>query len=243
MRLTELKVESNVDIMIKRKGYNYRIISRVEYVDENCIGVLPIASTQQLFRFREDDKVDIIYREKDRYWRWENVKAGLATRQDGSQLHVFSIQKNASAYNRRTQFRLDAGFEISMKYEVERPEKDIRPENYKTPELELEETFKILDSRYEERECRAYLKDMSEGGASIEADIRLEKGAFISFKIDSSVGEVFLRGVVVRVTEDREHGYFDYGYGISYIETSKNYINYFYSQQRRLLYEGSKLEN
>ncbi|MCQ2495114.1 MAG: PilZ domain-containing protein [Lachnospiraceae bacterium] len=225
--------------MIKRKGYNYRIISQVEYVDENCIGVLPIASSQQLFKFREDDKIDVIYREKDRYWRWENVKAGIATRQDGTQLHVFSIQKNAAADNRRTQFRLDAGFEVTMKYEVENGEQLIEPVNYKTPELELEDAFKKLDNRYREFECRAYLKDMSEGGASIESDVKLEKGAFISFSIDSNVGPVFLRGVVVRVTEDKEHGYFDYSYGVSYIETSKNYINYFYSQQRRLLYESS----
>lgn len=238
MKLNDIKVDSFVDIMIKRKGYNYRIVSEVTYVDENCIGVTPIASTQRLFKFREDDRVDVIYREKERYWRWENVNAGIATREDGSQMHVFSVNKKGASYNRRTQFRLDAGFEVSMKYEVPRAV-DKAVKQHRTPELDLENAINSLDDNYEEVECRAYLKDMSEGGASIDADVKLKKGDFISFTIDSEMGEVFLRGVIVRASEDK-HGYFDYNYGCSFIETSKNYINYFYSQQRRLLYESSK---
>ncbi len=238
MKLSDIKVESYVDIMIKRKGYNYRIVSEVEYVDENCIGVTPIASKRNLFNFTRDDRVDIIYREKDRYWRWENVDAGIATLEDGSKLHVFRVNKKGASYNRRTQFRLDAGFEVTMKYEVYTLPESGNASN-RTPEIDLENTMNSLDDNIRELECRAYLKDMSEGGASIDADVKLEKGSFISFTIDSELGEVFLRGVIVRVSEDR-HGYFDYNYGCSFIETSRNYINYFYSQQRRLLYESSK---
>lgn len=238
MKFSDIRVDSYVDILIKRKGYNYRIVSEVIYTDENCIGVEPIASTQRLFKFHDDDRVDVVYREKDRYWRWENVKAGIATCEDGTRMHVFSVTGRAATYNRRTQFRLDAGFEIPLKYEVNVYNNLNASVTNRLPEIELEEALNGLDENYRELECRAYLKDLSEGGASIETDVKLEKGCFISFTIESDVGTVFLRGVIVRCTEDR-HGYFDYRYGVSFIETSRNYINYFYSQQRKLLYESS----
>ena len=97
----------------------------------------------------------------------------------------------------------------------------------------------MLDEHYEEVECRGYLKDLSEGGASVETDVKLEKGVFVSFEIDSELGPVQLRGVIIRVREDK-HGYFDYTYGVSFVETSKNYMQYFYLQQRKQLYEQSE---
>ena len=80
------------------------------------------------------------------------------------------------------------------------------------------------------------IKNLSEGGASVETDVKLDKGVFVSFSIDSELGTVSLRGVIIRVKEDK-HGYFDYTYGVSFVETSKNYMQYFYLQQRKQLYE------
>lgn len=248
MKLNDIALDSYVEIIIRRNGYNYRIVSRVDYQDENCIGVTPIASTQRLFQFQETDEVTIIYRHDDKYWRWEHVKAGIATREDGNQMHVFKVSGRASVYNRRSQFRFNVGVEITLRYEVldTRSDLDFEMESYsgrknanRTPELDIEKTFITINERYREIECRAYLKDLSEGGASIETDVRLEKGAFVSFTLDSDEGTVFLRGVIVRVSENKR-GYFDNNYGCSFIETSKNYVKYFYSQQRKQLYESSK---
>ena len=237
MKLSDIKIGSVIEILITRGGSEYKTNSKVEYCDERFTGVSPIASVHGLFRFTEEDIVDIIYHEGDRYWKWEHVKAGVARRRDGSRLHVFSSGEDGSGFNRRTQFRFEIGEVINMRYEVLKNDKD-QELNDMTPVSNLDSMFLMLDEQYEEIECKGYLKDLSEGGASVESDVKLSKGVFVSFKIDSEVGPVFLRGVILRVIEDK-HGYFDYTYGVSFVETSKNYMRYFYLQQRKLLYENN----
>ena len=235
MKLNEVKIGDTLEILIKRNSSTYRTVSKIEYADERFIGVSPIASKNGLFKFDIDDEIDLIYQDKDKYWQWEGVKAGVAKRKDGSRLHVFSSIQNAVRVNRRTQFRFEVGTEIKMKYEVMKQPLDI-PEEERTPNLDLEKIFMTLDDQYDEVECRGYLKDLSEGGASVQSDVHLSKGMFVSFRIDSEIGEVYLRGVIIRAREDKR-GYFDYTYGISFVETSKNYMRYFYLQQRKQLYE------
>ena len=237
MKLSDIKIGSVIEILITRGGSEYKTNSKVEYCDERFTGVSPIASVHGLFRFTEEDIVDIIYHEGDRYWKWEHVKAGVARRRDGSRLHVFSSGAEGSGFNRRTQFRFEIGEVINMRYEVLKNDKD-QELNDMTPVSNLDSMFLMLDEQYEEIECKGYLKDLSEGGASVESDVKLSKGVFVSFKIDSEVGPVFLRGVILRVIKDK-HGYFDYTYGVSFVETSKNYMRYFYLQQRKLLYENN----
>ena len=237
MKLSDIKIGSVIEIHITRGGSEYKTNSKVEYCDEKFTGVSPIASIHGLFRFTEEDEVDIVYHEGEKYYKWDHVKAGVARRRDGSRLHVFSTEQEGASFNRRTQFRFEIGEVINMKYEVLKSNEKEPALNDKTPEANLETVFLMLNEQYEEVECKGYLKDLSEGGASVESDVKLGKGVFVSFKIDSEVGPVFLRGVILRVIEDK-HGYFDYTYGVSFVETSKNYMRYFYLQQRKQLYEN-----
>ena len=236
MKLDEIRIGSVIDIYIRRNNSAYKTVSKVEYSDEKFIGVTPIASKHGLFRFHKEDDVDIVYREGDKYWKWEHVKTGIARRKDGSRLHIFSAPVKAVQFNRRTQFRFEIGTEIKMKYEIMKKDDNEGKGNGKTPSVDLDNILLMLDEHYEEVECRGYLKDLSEGGASVETDVKLDKGVFVSFSIDSELGTVSLRGVIIRVKEDK-HGYFDYTYGVSFVETSKNYMQYFYLQQRKQLYE------
>ena len=238
MRLADIQIGSLIEILITRGGSEYKTHSKVEYCDEKYTGVSPIASVHGLFRFTEDDEVDIVYHEGERYWKWSHVKAGIARRKDGSRLHVFSSEDEGESFNRRTQFRFEIGEVINMKYEVLKTQDNEPALDKRTPEVNIDNVFLMLDEQYEEIECKGYLKDLSEGGASIESDVKLSKGVFVSFKIDSEVGPVFLRGVILRVIEDK-HGYYDYTYGVSFVETSKNYMRYFYMQQRKQLYENA----
>ena len=239
MKLEDIRIGSLIEIIISRNGSSYKTVSKIEYVDEKFIGVSPIASTHGLFRFAEDDEIDLIYREDEKYWKWEGVKAGTARRRDGSRLHIFAAFGKAAPVNRRTQFR----FEIARPKEVNGDSSDAGSEedslNDMTPTLELDRLFMQIDEQYEQIECRGYLKDLSEGGASVESDTRLDRGMFINFTIDSEIGTVYLRGVIIRVIEDK-HGYFDYTYGVSFVETSKNYMQFFYLQQRKQLYENKE---
>ena len=249
MKLEEVKIGTLIEINVRRNGSQYKTVSKVEYADEKFIGVTPIASEYGLFRFTPEDEVDLIYNEQDRYWKWEKVKAGTARRKDGSRLHVFSASGNAVHYNRRTQFRFEIGTEIKMKYELLKDKdpnavftetsgqaEEVDKEDGSSVPSDLDKVFLMLDEQYEEVECRGYLKDLSEGGASVESDVKLNEGMFVSFSISSEVGQVYLRGVIIRCREDKR-GYFDYTYGISFVETSKNYMQYFYLEQRKQLYE------
>ena len=241
MKLDEIKIGSLLEINIKRNVSQYKTVSKVEYVDERFVGVTPIASEYGLFRFTEEDEVDLIFNEQDRYWKWEKVKAGTARRKDGSRLHVFSSTSEGIHYNRRTQFRFEIGTEIMMKYEKLKNQdvkNDAKTED-ENLQSEMDKVFLMLDEQYEEIECRGYLKDLSEGGASVESDVKLDEGMFISFEINSEIGPVYLRGVIIRCREDKR-GYFDYTYGVSFVETSKNYMQYFYREQRKQLYENKE---
>ena len=238
MRLEDIKIGSILEIVIKRGASEYKTNSKIEYSDAKMIGVPPIASEHGLFRFTEDDSVDLIYHEDEKYWKWENVKAGLARRRDGRRLHVFSSMFDGKSFNRRTQFRFEIGEVIRMRYEKIKENREEPAVNGNTPEADLDNIFLMLNEQYEEIECKGYLKDLSEGGASVESDVKLSRGDFISFSIDSEVGTVMVRGVVLRVIEDKR-GYFDYTYGVSFVETSKNYMRYFYLQQRKQLYENN----
>ena len=242
MRLQEIEIGAVIEIQILKGGAEYKTVSKVEYADATYIGVTPIASVHGLFRFTPEDVVDIIYHEGDKYWKWNGVKAGIARRRDGSRLHVFSSEEEGAGFNRRTQFRFEIGEVIRMRYEVLKDSRDEARLNDKTPAANLDNVFLMLNEQYEEIECKGYLKDLSEGGASVESDVKLSRGMFVSFSIDSEVGPVFLRGVIIRVMEDK-HGYFDYTYGVSFVETSKNYMRYFYLQQRKQLYELKDEEN
>ena len=84
MKLEDIRIGSLIEITVGRNGSSYKTVSKIEYVDEKFIGVSPIASVHGLFRFKEDDEIDLIYREEDKYWKWEGVKAGVARRKDGS---------------------------------------------------------------------------------------------------------------------------------------------------------------
>ncbi|MBO4415938.1 MAG: hypothetical protein J5824_08175, partial [Lachnospiraceae bacterium] len=90
MDLSQVKPGSLLEIYIRRDGYNYRVISKIEYVDENCIGVSPIASRTRLFEFLDTDTVDIVCKQDDNSWKWADVKPGLLTLDDGTKLHSFT---------------------------------------------------------------------------------------------------------------------------------------------------------
>ncbi len=144
MNVSDMKIGTLLEIYIRRDGYNYKVVSKVEYVDEQRVGVTPIASRTRLFRFKSSDVVDIVYRVDDKSWRWTKVKAGIATLKDGSKLHVFVPENPAEAYNKRTSYRLPMSRDIMMTYEVMQvPDIDDaeKAKNGKTPELAPDKTW------------------------------------------------------------------------------------------------------
>lgn len=238
MNISEVKEGTLLEIYIKRDGYNYKVVSKVEYVDDTRIGVTPIASRTRLFKFKSTDVVDIVYRQDDKSWKWSKVRAGSATLKDGTKLHVFIPETPSEVYNRRTTYRLPMGEDIILNYEVLETLKkpDARAKSNRTPDIALDEMLVEISESYREYTCEAVLKDLSEGGASIYTFAELKKGALVSFELKYGDEPVNCRAVIVRVKRPERQGEM-FNYGLSYIETSANYTSYFFAEQRRMLSE------
>ena len=240
MNISDMKIGTLLEIYIRRDGYNYKVVSKIEYVDEQRVGVTPIASRTKLFRFKSSDIVDIVYRMDEKSWKWSKVKAGIATLKDGSKLHVFVPETPAESYNKRTSYRLPMSRDITMTYEVVQPltiDDAERAKNSKTPELALDKTLSEISESYRELTCSAYLRDISEGGASVYANVELKKGDIVNFELPYGEETVKCRAVVVRRTGGDDRSLYAYGYGLTYIETSSNYVYYLFSEQRKMLSE------
>lgn len=238
MKLSELTIGSLLEIYIRRDGYNYKVISKIEYADDKRVGVTPIASRRMLFRFKSTDMVDIVYKTPEKTWRWEKVKAGLGKTADGTRLHVFEPKQAAEIFNRRSTYRLAMSREILLNYEVPiEPQQDY---SYRTGSLiSMDDTLKEISEQYRESQCRAFLKNISEGGAGLSTDEKLYKGDIVSFSIPFGETRVTVRGVIIRTRED-EKAYYKYHYGISFIETSANFVQFIYAEQRNRLAQGKR---
>lgn len=241
MNISDIKIGTLLEIYIRRDGYNYKVISKIEYVDDERIGVTPIASRTRLFRFKDSDVVDIVYRLDNTSWRWERVRAGIATLKDGTKLHVFVPSKKAEVYNRRMTYRLVLNTPITLTYEVISFKSLPEDKSYlRTPELTLDATLNEISERYKECTCEAVLKDISEGGAAICTDTQLNKGDIASFELPFGEETVKCRLLVIRSMPNTA-GSPKYSYGLSFIETSSNFVQYFFTKQRQMLSE-SKFE-
>lgn len=237
MKISEIVEGTLLDIYIKRDGYNYKVVSKVEYVDEQRVGVTPIASRTKLFKFRSSDIVDIVYKNDSKSWKWPHVKAGSATLKDGTKLHVFVPTGSAESFNRRSTYRLPMGSEITLTYEVlELPEAADNKNLRRTPDLMLDATLAEISESYRELSCKAYLKDLSEGGAAIMAAVKLKKGDIVSFELPYDRHTVYCKALIIRVKAE-DNKVYPYSYGLSYIETSSDYVPYFFAEQRKMLSE------
>ncbi|MCR5329819.1 MAG: PilZ domain-containing protein [Lachnospiraceae bacterium] len=235
MDLSQVKIGSLLEIYIRRDGYNYRVISKVEYVDDERIGVSPIASRTQLFKFLDTDNVDIVCKQDNNSWKWGSVKPGLMTLEDGTKLHCFIPSKQAETFNRRTTFRLEIDKEIMISYEKPLFDEDISNGKNKPDDRVIDDMLDNISEKYCELNARAFLKDISEGGAAISTDAVLEKGDLISFEFELASEPVKCRAIVVRIKNSNGKDYFTNSYGISFVETSTNFVKNFFAQQRRSL--------
>ncbi|MBO4415422.1 MAG: PilZ domain-containing protein [Lachnospiraceae bacterium] len=233
MDLSKVKPGSLLEIYIRRDGYNYRVISKIEYVDDKCIGVTPIASKTQLFRFLETDVVDVVCKRDDNSWKWANVKPGYMVLDDGTKLHTFTPSREAETFNRRTTFRLAVDKEIIISYE--KPLFDGDTSEKPQENLSIDEMIDQISERYCELTAKAFLKDVSEGGAAISTDVDFEKGDMISFEFELAFEPVKCKAIIVRVKPSTGKEYYSKSYGVSFVETSTNFVKNFFAEQRRSL--------
>ncbi|MCR5322822.1 MAG: PilZ domain-containing protein [Lachnospiraceae bacterium] len=234
MDFSKVKPGSLLEIYIRRDGYNYRVVSKIEYVDDKCIGVTPIASKTSLFRFLDTDIVDVVCKRDDSSWKWANVKPGYLELDDGTKLHTFTPSKEAETFNRRATFRLTIDKEIIISYEKPIFDEDTIP-NEDGKEVTIDKMIDQISERYCELHAKAFLKDVSEGGAAISTDAILEKGDIISFEFELAFEPVKCKAIIVREKPSTGKEYYAKSYGVSFVETSTNFVKNFFAEQRKSL--------
>lgn len=236
MQIGEVKIGKPVEIYINRDGYHYRVVSKIEEVSEGRICVSLIASKSHVFQFLPTDIVDIVYRDDDRMWKWKSVIGGV-TMLDDEQFHCFSTDEEGESYNRRNAYRVFIGEPLVLHYLVRDSKKlqgmeekeSLRSKtifNYDSDaDILKEDCFRYLD-------CDALMKDISEVGAGIYANQKLEAGDEVSFEFETEFGEISCNAVVVRRLDSRQSS-FIYYYGCRFTETSRNLSKFIYDCQRK----------
>lgn len=254
-----LREGAPIDILIKRDGATYKITSFVASFDDDKIYINPISSKKGMFQFRFTDVVDMIFRHGAQTFRWNNVKPALFKNNEGTLFHTFAPTQRAVTTNRRNTYRLTVSMRIKINYEYKAElEAAEEAENQTAQEQQnaaqgtngvKQATSGIIygvDPKKAEAEkaakqhvCFAYINDISEGGASISADIKLDLGDQIGFTLDYKDTTVSAKGTVVRVIdEDSKRG--KYQYGLRYFETSKNYVQFLFNEQRKYINDMKK---
>ncbi len=252
---------SSIDILIKRNGATYKITSFVAKIEDDKLFINPISSKKGLFQFRFTDVVDMVFKHGAQTWRWNNVKAMLYKDKEGTIYHSFTPTQRAVLTNRRNTYRLTVSIrtKITYQYKVDLEALDndeekndaIVPlyERFSTEQASEKKgmTFVGKNAPDDEEEKRkapefstfAFINDLSEGGASISADVELGMGDVISLKLEYKNSEVTAKGTIVRIIEENtKRGKFQYG--LRYYEKSKNYVQFLFDEQRKYINDMKK---
>ena len=232
MLLGELKVGKTIEILIKRDGYNFRIISKVEDATDERVCVTLISNGTQVFEFLDTDDIDIVYRNEDRMWKWTNVKGSFLDLK-GEMFHCLCSKEHGELYNRRNAFRISMNEKITIQYKINKTSaKEERAENYSN----LAKRFGLdidtaLDSWYNTKTCQALVRDISEVGVGLYSNELLSLDDEVSFELQSKFGVIKCEGLVARFYESQNSNY-KYYYGCRFTETNRTLIKYIYDVQR-----------
>ena len=259
---------SSIDILIKRNGATYKITSFVAKIEDDKLFINPISSKKGLFQFRFTDVVDLIYKHGAQTWRWNNVKALIYKDKEGNIFHTFTPTQRAVLTNRRNTYRLTVSIRTKITYqykadlEADIGDDDESPEGKAVPEIReaIDKANSVGTERQtpgvifggappkeEENEEKkvpeyttfAFINDLSEGGASISADVELGMGDVVGLKLEYKNSDVTAKGTVVRIIdENTKRGRFQYG--LRYFEKSKNYVQFLFDEQRKYINDMKK---
>ncbi len=255
---------SSIDILIKRNGSTYKITSFVVKIEDDKLYIHPISSKKGLFQFRFTDVVDMVFRHGAQTWRWNNVKAMLFRDKEGEIFHTFTPTQRAVLTNRRNTYRLTVSIRTKITYQYKADlEAEVEDEGETAEPLTPDEDKIAAEQaaaekkgvifggvpakdESEEKEKKvpeyttfAFINDLSEGGASISADVELGMGDVVGFRLDYKNTEVTAKGTVVRIIdENSKRGKFQYG--LRYFEKSKNYVQFLFDEQRKYINDMKK---
>lgn len=230
MFLNDMEVGKSIEIFICRSGYKYRLVSKLEDVNEDNFSVTLITGRSKVFHFEDTDKIEIIYRHGHQLWRWTDLKVSIAVLDDNPVHQFLAVgDRKGGKFNRRDAFRVFIGEEVILTYYVI---KLIREITDGTAETEGEIAVGEVD--FEMEHCYGLIKDLSETGVGIFSNNEFDSGDELEFTLDTPYGMLKCKAEVVRINKESQ-GTYRYFYGCIFTGTSKNMVKYIYGLQRKRL--------
>lgn len=229
MQLGNLKVGKSIDIFVEREGYRYRLGSKIEGSEAGKVYVSLITSGSRVFQFVDTDKIQIVYRDGNRMWQWDNVKGSVAL-YEKTKVHSLVSKNEGTSFNRRGAYRVDMLEEIIIYHFKENGEEAITHENGLTDMDEYGNEVGCVDVD----EMEGMLKDLSENGAGFYTNKLLKPGDVIGFPLYTTFGTMYFKGSIVRHTETRAGKYMEF-YGCTFERSDKNLAKYLFTLQRERL--------
>lgn len=226
MLIKEIRPGRAIDIVIRREGYDYRLVSKVEDVRENMVFISLIASKNRVFMFKPTDKVEFIYKNEERMFIWKNVK-GSISELDGERVHCLIAPPNGEAYNRRNAFRLYIAQEMYFTHYVPKQTDEEIERLPGDPPIED-------DERYTKVRFISFVKNISENGIGIFSNELLKEGDKFSFDYKTKYGDMGCVARVSRITDEKE-GSYKHFYGCVLEKADKRLGKYLFELQREKL--------
>lgn len=238
MLLEKLPLGKTLEIFVDREDYRYRLVSKVEDTNPYRVCVTAIASNGKYFEFHSDDKIQIVYRDEEIMWEWDNVKAGLA-KLGNDPVHYFQIVDKGKTFNRRNAYRVKILEDVLFGYYVV-PQSKKKFSDPQEPVFHYdmtEEELQIQKEKYSRPiKVHGMIKDVSENGAGIYCDSPLEVGDEIFFDIPSSYGNLSVKAQIIRIAKvEIKSSKYKFYYGCVLTQTDRKLLRYIFDLQREIL--------
>lgn len=232
MLLENLAIGRQVEIYVNRDGYCYHLTSKVEETGAKRVYITLIATNTRVFEFKPEDKVRIVYRDKDQIWEWDNVKAGTAKKY-GTRMHYFDIADGGRSFNRRNAYRVNIDEEVMLGYY----------DQYGTTAKSADmQKFKLQDEASAPPAImvpnfvKGVVRDISETGVGICSNYEFGIDDAMFFSISSNYGKLPAKAKVVRKVETNpsKHKYSNY-YGCVLLQTDNKLSRHIADIQREAI--------
>ncbi|MCI9077997.1 MAG: PilZ domain-containing protein [Lachnospiraceae bacterium] len=232
MLLENLAIGRSVEIFADRDGYCYHLTSKIEETSAKRLYITLIATNTRAFEFRPEDKIRIVYRDKDQIWEWANVKAGIVKKY-GVKMHYFDIVDGGRSFNRRNAYRVAINEEVMLGYY----------DQYGTTAKSADmQKFKLSDeasappAMMVPNFVKGVVRDISATGVGICSNYEFSIDDAMFFSISSSYGSLPAKARVVRkvATNPSNNKYSNY-YGCVLLQTDNKLSKHIADIQREAI--------
>ena len=234
MEVRNLAVGRHLEIKVIRGDRIFHLGSTIEAIRDSVIyTTLIVDRYEEVFLFRQDDDISIIYRMGDRLWQWTKVRATIGLL-DGDRVHAFVVpEQEGTPFNRRKMYRVFLGEDVDIRREV--PDlAAIREYRAAHPEIKDLSQLQYVPECYKTVVIPGIVKDLSETGIGLFSYEKIPENSTLYLSIPTEFGKIECMCTPVRfqVEPDSRYRYF---YGCHIVSVGNNIARVLNLLQRKQL--------